>query len=333
MTLRNSIKIVLSVLVLAAMALFFIREFRLNWMAIETTGLNPKLLFIVLAAAALATNALLAAYGWYLTLASVSGAPITLRESLAVVNTAAMAKYLPGKVWPFAMQTYWLAGSGHSTSLVAFVFLINALVPAMMFLLLGLFCLLWIVSLPYTIMIGCCLLLLILLDVIAVKHTSRVLNGFLRIYARIVNREVTYVEVPQPVLVKLHAIHCVAGTFFGFGAYLVCLGLGVDVAGRAVPAVMASMMISDVIGFVSMLAPGGLGVKEGSMYLILKGSLPGALPLILPVAARLVSMVVDLLLGIAGFIVLQHGKKTAIAVGTGTDGGAAAMGSAGRRGK
>ena len=35
--------------------------------------------------------------------------------------------------------------------------------------------------------------------------------------------------------------------------------------------VMSSMMLADVIGFLAVIVPGGLGVREGVMYLMLAG--------------------------------------------------------------
>ena len=68
---------------------------------------------------------------------------------------------------------------------------------------------------------------------------------------------------------------------------------------------MSSMMLSDVIGFLTVIVPGGLGVREGVMYFILKGDTPKTLSLILPIASRIISMLVDVTLGTIGIVLLK----------------------------
>jgi uncharacterized membrane protein YbhN (UPF0104 family) len=70
------------------------------------------------------------------------------------------------------------------------------------------------------------------------------------------------------------------------------------------------MMISDVIGFLSVIAPAGFGVKEGAMYLLLKDRTSTALALLLPIATRIAAMIVDALLGTAGFILVRGYRKS-----------------------
>jgi uncharacterized membrane protein YbhN (UPF0104 family) len=85
-----------------------------------------------------------------------------------------------------------------------------------------------------------------------------------------------------------------------------CFGIGLEVADKRIFSVMSAMIISDVVGFLAVIVPGGLGVREGVMYFLLKGETSGALFLILPIATRIVGMSVDILLGTIGFILLKR---------------------------
>ena len=70
---------------------------------------------------------------------------------------------------------------------------------------------------------------------------------------------------------------------------------------------MASMMISDVIGYIGIhFVPGGLGVREGVMYFMLQGVSNAVFPLVLPIATRVVSMLADLCAGTISFILLKN---------------------------
>jgi hypothetical protein len=95
---------------------------------------------------------------------------------------------------------------------------------------------------------------------------------------------------------------------FGMGAYLMGVGIGFDIARSSISLVMSSMIISDIVGYLSIIVPSGLGVREGIMYLILKGDAFEALSVILPVATRIVIIIVDVLIGAIGFALLHKYK-------------------------
>jgi uncharacterized membrane protein YbhN (UPF0104 family) len=122
---------------------------------------------------------------------------------------------------------------------------------------------------------------------------------------RILKRGIGHYHLPGKLFFQLHLINLLAAFCFGIGAYFLCFGIGFDVAGRDIFPVMSSMMLSDVIGFLAVIVPGGLGVREGVMYLILKEDASKALSLILPIASRIVSMLVDVTLGTIGIVLLK----------------------------
>ena len=127
---------------------------------------------------------------------------------------------------------------------------------------------------------------------------------------RVFQRNIEYYNIPRKHWLYLHLINFLAVFCFGIGAYLLCLGIGFDIAHNAMYSVMSSMLISDVIGFLVIVVPGGLGVREGVMYLMLAGISIPAVSLILPIATRIVSMLVDLFLGAIGFILLNKIAST-----------------------
>jgi glycosyltransferase 2 family protein len=72
---------------------------------------------------------------------------------------------------------------------------------------------------------------------------------------------------------------------------------------------MSSLIIADVTGFVAIIVPGGLGVREGVMYLLLTGVSTTALSLLLPIATRVVTMLVDISLGTTAVVLLNSYKN------------------------
>jgi uncharacterized membrane protein YbhN (UPF0104 family) len=72
----------------------------------------------------------------------------------------------------------------------------------------------------------------------------------------------------------------------GLAAYLLCVGIGFDIPPQKLFSIVAAALISEVAGFLAIIVPGGLGVKESVMYLILRADSSQTLALILPLALR-----------------------------------------------
>jgi hypothetical protein len=192
--------------------------------------------------------------------------------------------------------------------LIVFVYVINLSTLIMTFLIVGLCCLVASPGeLPLTGIIPC-LIGLIALDILFIRYYSTLFNALLSIAGRIFKRNIPYHEAPTRLLLRLHLIHAVSAFSFGMSGALMCLGVGFDIARDSIARVVSAMIVSDMIGFLSIIVPSGLGVREGIMYLLLKGDAFGALSLILPVATRIVIIAVDMVFGAAGFVLLKDYK-------------------------
>jgi uncharacterized membrane protein YbhN (UPF0104 family) len=57
------------------------------------------------------------------------------------------------------------------------------------------------------------------------------------------------------------------------------------------------------------LVPGGLGIREATMYFLLHGQSGGSLALVLPLATRLLYMAADVLLGAVALWLLRNSVR------------------------
>jgi uncharacterized membrane protein YbhN (UPF0104 family) len=143
-------------------------------------------------------------------------------------------------------------------------------------------------------------------DILFIKYNSTIFNGLIFLFNRVYKKDIRYFDISKKLLVQLHLVYFISAFCFGLAAYSMCFGIGLEVADKRIFSVMSAMIISDVVGFLAVIVPGGLGVREGVMYFLLKGETSGALFLILPIATRIVGMSVDILLGTIGFILLKR---------------------------
>ncbi len=84
----------------------------------------------------------------------------------------------------------------------------------------------------------------------------------------------------------------------GFGGYFLAKGIGLDIAFTSIFALLASMSLSWLIGYFAVITPGGLGVREGVMLLMLNNVVNVQIALIFPLLSRLMYLVAEALLGL-----------------------------------
>ncbi|MGE5172405.1 MAG: hypothetical protein ACM3MD_01095, partial [Betaproteobacteria bacterium] len=176
------------------------------------------------------------------------------------MNTSSLTKYIPGKVWSYALQMYWLVNAGFSKSLIVYVNLVNLAISIITSLIVGLGYLLSSPDIFPVMVVFPLLLALVLFDVFFIKFNASVTNGMISLFNRAFHRDIKYFDISHGLLVYLHLIHFLAAFCFGIGAYLLCIGIGFEVTPGKILLVMSSLLISDVIGFLAVIVPGGLGV-------------------------------------------------------------------------
>jgi len=308
--LRSAIKPVASALILVCVALFFWRAFTHNWAEIRAHHFQLDYPLLALSFVAIAASYIPATYGWHLAVNTLSAVnKVTFAQSFATVNTSGLTRYVPGKVWNLALQMYWLTKLGISKPLVVYVNLINLFVGIVTEVILGLaYLLLSSDKIPFSTSLSL-LAALLVLDLGVIRYQSHIFNFLIALLNRIFKRDLPRSNVPAKLMLQLHGIQFISCFAFGIGAYLLCLGLGYTLVFREALLIMASLLLSEVGGILAVLSPGGLGVREGIMYAMLTGASTAALALILPLAARGVTMIVDVLLGLVGLKLLRQFVK------------------------
>jgi glycosyltransferase 2 family protein len=307
---RSAIKPLASALIVLCVGLFFWRAFSHNWAEIRAHHFQFDYPLLALSFAAIAASYIPATYGWHVAVNSLSVVnKVSFAQSFATVNTSGLTRYVPGKVWNLALQMYWLTKLGISKSLVVYVNLINLFVGIITEVILGLaYLLLASDKIPLSTTLSL-LAALLALDLGVIRFQSHIFNWLIALINRLFKRDLPRSNVPAMLMVRLHVIQFVSCFLFGIGAYLLCLGLGYSLEPREGLLIMASLLLSEVGGILAILAPGGLGVREGIMYAMLTGASTAALALILPLAARAVTMIVDVLLGLIGLKLLRRFVK------------------------
>ncbi len=301
-----AIKRALAVAIIVCIGYFFWRTFRRNWASISALELHPNYLFVALSLMIMVVAALCSTLAWHLSVNSLAEGKghVTFSQSIATVNTSSLTKYVPGKIWAYAFQMYWLTSLGFSKSLVLYVNLVNLAISLVSNVILGLVCWLiasnrfvWLASLA----LGC----LLVVDIACIKFSGPMLNAGVKLLNRIFKRNVSYFRISPKLMLELHGAHLAAAVTSGFSVFLLCFGVGYQVDVHLGFLITAASLIADVAGYLAFMVPGGLGVREGLMYAMLGGVKSGSIGLVLPLAARVASMLADISVGAVALKFLQ----------------------------
>lgn len=296
-----------TVAIVCLVGYFFYRAFVENWASLTSQRLEMRYGLLALALAMIVATSLLATAAWQTTVNSLSGKrPLTFTQSFAAVNASGLTKYLPGKLWSYALQMYWLASAGIQKSLVLYVNLLNLGVSLLMSGLTGL-------ALLASASGGTKLAVLLavvgavaLADLAFIRYHGVALQWMTRLASRALRRPVEYIEFPAALLLKLHALYFAAAVLSAISTFVLCEAIGFPLPLQQFPLITASYLLADVVGFLALVVPGGIGVREGVMYFLLGGASFGPVAVVLPLAMRAAGMIADVTLGGAALLLLRR---------------------------
>lgn len=288
---------------------FFWRAIRNNWAQIQNHQFRVDYPLLLVSFGTVIAASLLSTYAWQLILHGLSARrDMTFRLSVATVNSTSLTKYLPGKFWSYALQMYWLARSGYSKALVLFVNLTNLVVSLLTGVLLALVFLLVSGAFPWQ-WVGGAIALLLMAEVVCILYYGPAFRLGSALVKRVLRRDLGYFDISRALMLRVHGAQLAAQVISGAGGYLLCFAIGYHLDLTTIFVVMASLILADTAGFVFFLVPGGLGVREATMYFLLHGQSGGSLALVLPLVTRLLYMAADVLLGAIALWLLRSSVR------------------------
>jgi uncharacterized membrane protein YbhN (UPF0104 family) len=144
----------------------------------------------------------------------------------------------------------------------------------------------------------------------------RILVASLGLVRRLIKRDIEVTATPAAEMLELGGIYVVVWLLIGVAAYFAALGVGLSVTFHEVTGITASMSVAWVVGYLSAVSPGGLGVREGLMSLMLERVSSPEAALVLPIVTRLLYLVIEALLGAVGLAIgLRQGLFTDTSLG------------------
>ena len=311
------LRYLLTLIVVALVGFFFYREFQENWDTVSVHHLSFNFYYLAAAIMVTAAGFLLETYIWHIFVNDYLVRKLTFRDSMALYNTTAMLKYIPGKVWSYAAQITLTSSRGISKSLLIYI---NVICFICLIFSSGAYALyyylFYLKTLPLTISAMICGLFFILFFIFVRRNTA-IINYLINLINRIFRRDIQPVKIRKSLLLYIQLLYLLDYIPAGCGMYLLAQGIGLDIPFSSIAALTAALAVSLVSGYIAFFSPGGLGVREGTMLLILKQFSTVHAALILPLAMRLIYIIIELFLGAIGILLSMKSGLFAACLKTG----------------
>jgi len=309
-TARNIAQSLAALIVVALVIYFFRTQFIKNWDQLQNVRFDLNYAFLTLSLVCIMLSYLVNTYAWqYGVNLFAAGRKFAFTESVGMVNTTQLTKYIPGKVWGYAMQMVLVDRKSLPVSTVLYVNLLLALTNSFIALLVGgVYFMLSSLLVPHYLAISATAALLVIY-LFFFLFNARFFALLLKVFERIFKRQIRFCEMGLSDMMRIQLLCAVSAVLFGLSAIFCCGGIGFRITPGVAWSVSSGFLFSDTVGFLAFFMPGGVGVRESLFYFMLRGHGAGSLALILPIAMRLVSMLVDGILGVVGLIYLRKYKK------------------------
>lgn len=251
-----------------------------QWEQIEAMEWSIRPILITLAVAGLTLHFFLAAYGWHLITRALGG-HIVVRRSIQIWLLSSLTRYLPGGIWSYASRASMAKQENMSIPTVTISLYLETILLAAASLAVGLPSLLVSSGLPVTRLQAGLLLALFTLMV----HPRFL--GLLRRLPGPVGEAFAKVRLPTTLqLVGLYVYYLALFMLFGLVFSIFAKSLH-DLPLQIFPYLAASIALAFCIGFITIIFPSGIGIREGVLFLLLSAVLPGSVSLLIAVASRL----------------------------------------------
>ncbi len=303
MTIKKLLRYLSALAVVAVAVYFFYLQFQKNAGAIRTWdfSINPveMSLAVIFGSCAL----LIGPVVWRIFVNSYLTEKLNYTESFALYCTSAIFKYIPGKIWTYAAQIALLSSKGIANVTLLYINLVSFIC---LFFVTALFSFYYYfiyvreMSLHATLPI---FMLFLMMDAVFIIGNHTIINYLIRPVNRLFNLNIKPIHTKKTTFIQVQMLYALACVFLGIALYFLARGVNMPLSFSHIFAMMATISVSLILGLLAFFTMGGLGVREGAMFFMLKQFATIEAALILPVISRLLITAVELLMGLMGIMI------------------------------
>jgi len=279
---KGIVKSVIKVFVVLVIFYFLGTALYRNWGQIDFKQLHFNVFLLMVSILFLFIYFLLVVFGWELILKRL-GVSLSFLKTLKIIFYSQLGKYLPGKIWVFVGRIYFCQQLGISTSKTFLSIVLEAAVSIISGILIFLVAL---SIFPGTqIHINPFLLMVVVVILFIIVH-PKVFTRIINIFLRLVKKGPIRIDLNFSQICGIIMYYCIVWLSFGIAFYFL-INSTTFIALSKIPLLAGSFSISATIGAMALFAPGGLGVREGVLALLLSNFFPISLAILLSFLSRI----------------------------------------------
>ena len=264
-----------------AICFYFIGKSLLqNWHTVSTAKLKFNIGYLVLSCIFMVSTYLLVAYTWKRNV-SILKEKINFLAALRVNALSTLPKYAPGKVWGILGKVYLAKKEGISEHTCVITISLETILYILGGIILFLFTGASVLKgrIPYT---YCLILILIFLIIIYPRILIGTTNVFLKLFKRpLIDFMPSYFQI-----LTLLCLYTLSWIFQGIGVYFL-INSFYPIALNKIMLISGIHAFSWVVGFLTIITPAGLGIKEGVLSYFLTFIMPSGIAILVALVIRL----------------------------------------------
>lgn len=278
----------LAIVVPPVLLFFVVRSIWTKWDVISAHPWHVDLGWLLISAVAYLADIVLLIQLWRALLVIVSGKPLRFRTAYRISTLSNLGKYVPGKVWTIMGMIYLLQQEGLAASTALASTILHqafTVIAGAVFVVIVLGTKIWGDLPAASVVIGLGLSVVVLYPSVF----TRLLNFGLKL----ARREPVQIRLSFPLALGLFVGYVLAWVIYGISFW--CMMRGLQFGGSPFWEIVAAFGAAYLIGFLALFAPGGLGVREGILTLLLAPYLPTGMAAPVALVSRLWMTLVELL--------------------------------------
>lgn len=215
------------------------------------------------------------------------GYPLDRKNSFRIWFYSNMGKYIPGKFW-FILGRYEMCGKlGVPVLITTGSIFLEMILLILSGLLLFFFCQKWIIDLPF----GTGIFGFIFLGGLIAIHPNFI-NFLFGLFCKLRKKEPLKIPMKYNKILVILFYYTIAWSFYGIGCWVTAKSMGLP---SHFFAILGVFPLAWIIGYLSVITPGGLGVREGTSVLLLAGVMGNSYASILTIMVRILWTVAETL--------------------------------------
>ncbi len=302
-----SIKKVLSILVICT-ALFFLGEnIYKNFAEIRNAHFNigPQTVFLTIFFAL--PIYLINGLSWYLIVRSIGG-QVRFWQNFKIWMYSNLGRFIPGGVWQYPMRVMLLSEKKENKTLATTAVVLEAIFNLVVGSLISVcYFLIYNLKLQQNIYILIILLLILFFGLIISLSSKKLMEFCVSIVAKMLKKEITTTTLNPKFIPLILASFTCQFVFGGIILFLLTSGF-VAINLASIFQFVGIYSASWLIGYVTIFAPGGLGVQEVSIATLLSNFVPLGLAGVIAIMLRVVIYISELIN--LGLLLLLNKRKS-----------------------